>query len=68
MFSLYTQLVMEKLREMNCVRLGRRNINNIKYADDMVLIAHSEEKLHNFTDRLQEQYTRIGLKKNIGKT
>ena len=68
LFSLYTQLVMEELRDMDGTRIGGRNLNNIRYADDMVLIADSEEKLHNLTTRLQEECTRMGLKINIGKT
>ena len=68
LFSLYTQIVMEELREMDGVRMGGKNINNIRYADDMVMIAETEEKLQSLIDRLQEECWRMGLRINIGKT
>ena len=43
LFSLYNQLVMDELVECEGVRIGGKNVNNIGYADDMVLIADSEE-------------------------
>ena len=65
---LYTHLKMEEVRDLKGVRIGGRNFNIIRYADDMVLIADSEEMLHNLADRLEEERIRMGLKSNIGKT
>ena len=45
LFSLYTQLMMNKLAELDGIKVGGRNVSNIRYADDMVLIADTEEKL-----------------------
>ena len=58
---------MQELRDMNVVRTVGRNTNNVRYADDMVLIIDSEEKLYNLADRRQEEDTMIGLKIKIGK-
>ena len=45
LFSLYSQRVMEELAELKGIMMGGRNVNNIRYADDLVLLADSEEKL-----------------------
>ena len=44
-FSLCSQKVIEDLEDLEGVRIGAVNINNIKYADDTVLVADTEEKL-----------------------
>ena len=59
---------MEELREMDDTRIGAKNINSIRYADDIVLITDSEDKLHNLAYKLQEESTRVGIKINFGKT
>ena len=41
--SLYSQKVMEDLEDLEVVRVGGVNINNIRYADDTVLVANTEE-------------------------
>ena len=68
LFSLYTQLVMEEMRDMEGVRIGGKNVNNIRYADDMVLVADTEEKLQALVDKLQEECGGVGLRINIMKT
>lgn len=68
LFSLYTQLVMEELRECEGVKIGGKNINNIRYADDMVLIADTEEKLQSQVDKLLGECGRMGLRINKVKT
>lgn len=64
LFSLYGQGV---IKEMENMERGR-NINNIRYADDTVLLADSEEKLQALVDRMQERCQRKGLKINNRKT
>ena len=59
LFSLYTQLVMEEVRELDGIKIGGKNINNIRYADDMVMIADTEEKLQNLMDRLLVERSRM---------
>ena len=68
LFSLYTQVVMDELAECEGVKIGGKNINNIRYADDMVMIADSEEKLQTLMDKLMWECSRVGLRINKGKT
>ena len=68
LFSLYTQLVMNEITELDGIKIGGRNINNIRYADDMVLLADTEEKLQRLMDELNEQCRIKGLKINKSKT
>ena len=49
------------------IKIARRNINNLKYADDNTLIAESEEELKNLL-KVKEQNEKAGLKLNIKKT
>ena len=67
-FSLYSQKVMEEIEELEGVRVGGRNINCIRYADDTVLIADSNEKLQELTSTLDDACKRKGLRINFGKT
>ena len=47
---------------------GRRNINNLRYADDTTLMAESEEELKNLLMKVKEKREKVGLKLNIRKT
>ena len=49
------------------IKIGGRNINNLKYADDTTLIAESEEELKNLLMKLKEENEKVGLKLNIQK-
>ena len=49
------------------VKMARRNINNLRYADDTTLMAESEEKLKSFLMKLKDN-EKVGLKLNIQKT
>ena len=49
-------------------KLARRNINNLRYADDTTLMAKSEEKLKSLLMRVKEETEKSGLKFNIQKT
>ena len=50
------------------IKVARRNINNLKYADDTTLMAESEEELQCFLMKMKEQSEEAGLKLNIQKT
>ena len=50
------------------IKIARRNINNLRYADDTTLIAESEEELKSFLMRVKEESEKVGLKLNIQKT
>ena len=50
------------------IRTARRNISNLRYADDTTLIAESEEELKSLLMKMKEQSEKAGLKLNIKKT
>ena len=50
------------------IKIARRNINNLRYADDTTLIAENEEELKSFLMKLKEESANVGLKLNIQKT
>ena len=50
------------------IRIARRNINNLKYADDTTLTAESEEELKSLLMKVKEESEKVGLKLNIQKT
>ena len=50
------------------IKIARRNINNLRYADDTTLMAKSQEELKSFSIKVKEQSEKVGLKLNIQKT
>ena len=50
------------------IKIARRNINNLRYADDNTLIAESKEELKSLLMRMKEESEKAGLKFNIQKT
>ena len=50
------------------IKIARRNINNLRYADDTTLKAESEEELKSLLMKVNEQTEKVGLKLNIQKT
>ena len=50
------------------IRIARRNINNLRYADDTTLMAESEEELKSLLMKVKEESRKAGLKLNIQKT
>ena len=50
------------------IKIARRNINNLKYADDTTLMAESEEELKSFLMKVKEKSEKVGLNLNIQKT
>ena len=50
------------------IKIARRNINNLRYADDTTLMAESEEELKSFLLKVKEKSEKVGLKCNIQKT
>ena len=50
------------------ILIGRRNINNLRYADDITLMAESKEELRSLLLRVKEESERAGLRLNIKKT
>ena len=50
------------------IKIARRNINNLRYADNTTLMAVSEEELKSLLMKVKEESEKIGLKLNIQKT
>ena len=50
------------------IKIARRNINNLRYADDTTLMAESEEELKNLLMKVKEESEKVGLNLNIQKT
>ena len=50
------------------IKIARRNISNLRYADDTTLIAESEEELKSLFMKVKEESEKVGLKLNIQKT
>ena len=68
LFNQYTEHITRNvgLDELQAgIKIGRRNINNLRYADDITLMAESEEELKSLLMRVKEEIERASLKLNI---
>ena len=66
--NLYTELIMRNARldELQAgIKIDRRNIDNLRYVDDITLMAESEEELKNLLMKVKEDSERASLKINI---
>ena len=71
LFNLYAEYIMRNagLDEAKAgIKIARRNINNLRYADDTTLMAESEEELKSLLLKVKEESEKVGLKLNIHKT
>ena len=71
LFILYEEYIMRNsgLDEAQArIKIARRNINNLRYADDTTLMAESEEELKSVLMKVKEESDKVGLKLNIQKT
>ena len=50
------------------IKIARRNINNLRYADDTILMAENEEELKSLLMKVKEKSDKVGLKLNIQKS
>ena len=50
------------------IKIAQRNINNLRYADDTILMAESEEELKSLSMKVKQESEKVGLKLNIQKT
>ena len=70
LFNLYAEYIMHnaKLDEAQArIKIARRNINNLRYAEDTTLVAESEEELKSLLMKVKEESEKVGLKLNIQK-
>ena len=71
LFNLYAEYITRNagLEEAQAgIKIARRNINNLRYADDTTLMAESEEELKSLFVKVKEESEKLGLKLNIQKT
>ena len=71
LFNLYAEYIMRNagLEETQAgIKISRRNINNLRYADDTTLMAESEEELKSLLIKVNEESEKAGLKLDIQKT
>ena len=71
LFNLYAEYIMRNagLEETQAgIKIARRNINHLRYADDTTLMAESEEELKSLLMKVKEESEKAGLKLNIQKT
>ena len=70
-FNFYAEYIMRNagLEEAQAgIKIARRNINNLRYADDTTCMAESEEELKSLLMKVKEENEKVGLKLNIQKT
>ena len=71
LFNLYAEYIMRNAgleEEQTGIKIARRNINNLRYADDTTLMTESEEELKSLLMKVKEESEKVGLKLNIQKT
>ena len=71
LFNFYAEYIMRNagLKEAQAgIKIVRRNINNLRYADDTTLMAENEEELKSLLMKVKEESEKVGLKLNIQKT
>ena len=71
LFNLFAEYIMRNIRLNEAqagIKIARRNINNLRYADDTTLMAESQEELKRFLMKVKEESEKVGLKFNIQKT
>ena len=71
LFNLYAEYIVRnaELEEAKSgIKIARKNINNLRYADDTILMAESEEELKTLLMKVKVESEKVGLKLNIQKT
>ena len=71
LFNFYAEYIMRNAgldEEQARIKTARRNINNLRYADDTTLMAESEEELKTLLMKVKKEREKVGLKLNIQKT
>jgi len=70
LFNLHTEYVMQNARLDEAkagIKIARKNINNLRYADDTAVMAESEEELKSLLMKVKEESEKVGLKLSIQK-
>ena len=70
-FNFYAEYIMRNAGQEEAqagIKIAGRNINNLRYADDITLMAERKEELKGFLMKVKEESEKVGLKLNIQKT
>ena len=67
LFSLYSEIILRHSEGKDGIKIGGHNINYVRYADDTVLLADSEEKLHNLIQMVNRKSMIYGMELNAKK-
>ena len=65
LFNLYAEYIMQNAgldEAQNGIKIARRNINNLRYADDITLMAESEKEQKSFLMKMKKESEKVGLK------
>ena len=71
LFNFYAEFIMRNAcldEAQTGIKIAGRNLNNLRYADDITLMAKSEKELKSLLMRMKEESEKTGLKLNIQKT
>ena len=71
LFNFYAEYIMRNAgleEEQTGIKIVRKNVNNLRYADDTTIMAESEEELKSLLMRVKEESEKAGLKLNIQET
>ena len=71
LFNLYAEYIVRNAgleKAQAGIKMAGRNINNLRYADNTILMAENEEELKSFLMKVKEESDKVGLKLNIHKT
>ena len=65
LFNIYSEMILRNLQDIEGVKVGDYNCNNLRYADDTVLIASSEKDLQKMIDVVSNGSIKMGLSLNV---
>ena len=68
LFNIYSEIILRNIEHLDGIKVGGKNINNLRYADDTVLIAESESALQTILNKVVEESRLKGLTLNLSKT
>ena len=68
LFNVYTEFIFRETQDLKGVNMGGRNINNLRYADDTVLLADTKSNLNNMATNVKRLSSSAGLDMNAKKT
>ena len=71
LFNFFAEYIIRKAgleKAQAGIKISRRNTNNLRYADDTILMAESKEELKSLLMKVKEESEKVGLKLNIQKT